>query len=354
MRDTSPLRDAEFLVPPGASRALDRALRELVPGLGWERARELIRSGKISVNGARALAPASQVDAGDRLSVRMAAPRPNRGDGLALGAREVVWIDPHVVVVAKPAGISTVPFDDGERGALSQRLPHLLATLGHAGRGRGALGVVHRLDKETSGLLVFARSHAAKAGLEGQLRRHSVERRYQALAAGAVSARTFRSRLIADRGDGRRGSTLHPRLGREAVTHVTVRERLDGVTWIECRLETGRTHQIRIHLGEAGHPLLGERVYGAPAVRAASSPAPRLMLHAGVLGFEHPITGEPLRFEREPPEDFLEVLGRARRAAPGERCAGTPPSLRAAHGPGEGEGEGEAVERRSPPRGRRR
>lgn len=307
-----PLQDGELVIGPGEPRPLDRALRELSAGLSWERARELIRRGKVWVAETRVLDPAARVRAGDRVSLRLSARRAMGAGAMTLGAEAVVWVDPHLVVVAKPAGLSTVPFDDGERGALSQLLPHLLVSLGQPGRGRGALGVVHRLDKETSGLLVFARSHAAKTGLEGQLRRHTVERRYEALATGEVIARTFRSRLVADRGDGRRGSTAHPRLGREAITHVTTRERLRGATWIECRLETGRTHQIRIHLGEAGHPLLGERVYGRAEVRASAPPAPRLMLHAGVLGFVHPVTGAPLRFERAPPEDFAGVLARLR------------------------------------------
>ncbi len=178
---------------------------------------------------------------------------------------------------------------------------------------------MHRLDKETSGLLVFARTWAAKQDLASQFRAHTVHRRYLAIASGDVRTQTLRTDLLDDRGDGRRGSARGggrpPPGARHAVTHVERLEGLGGVaTLVACRLETGRTHQIRIHLGEAGHPLLGERVYGPkdPARRAAAPEAPRLMLHAQELGFRHPGTGRDVRWERDAPADFVEVLRRLR------------------------------------------
>jgi 23S rRNA pseudouridine1911/1915/1917 synthase len=139
-----------------------------------------------------------------------------------------------------------------------------------------------------------------------------VERRYVALAHGSVRAATHHSRLVKDRGDGRRGSTEHPELGRDSVTHVKPLEALAGATLVECRLETGRTHQIRIHLAESGHPLVGERVYGR-SYRGERIEAPRLMLHAFELGFEHPTTGKPLHFEQPMPEDMERVVHALRR-----------------------------------------
>jgi 23S rRNA pseudouridine1911/1915/1917 synthase len=179
------------------------------------------------------------------------------------------------------------------------------------GRREAPLGIVHRIDKETSGLVVFARTLAAKRDLKQQFRIHTVRRRYRALAHGQVPERSISSRLVQDRGDGLRGSTNNPKLGRVATTHVRPLEALQGATFIECQLETGRTHQIRIHLAEAGSPLLGERVYSKNFPHPLLS-APRLMLHAQELGFVHPVTGKHLDFEEPLPEDVLLVLKRLR------------------------------------------
>ena len=163
-----------------------------------------------------------------------------------------------------------------------------------------------------AGRAVFARTLAATRGLKQQFRVHTVERRYVAIAHGAVRTATLRSRLVRDRGDGRRGSTENEELGRDAVTHVRVLEKLDGATLIECKLETGRTHQIRIHLSEEGHPIVGERVY-SKEYRGRLIAAPRLMLHAFELGFDHPATGKHLHFEAPMPPDFRDVLESLRR-----------------------------------------
>jgi len=169
----------------------------------------------------------------------------------------LLHVDPHVVVVEKESGVATVPFEEGERNALVQKVAHAIARGGRPRR----LHVVQRLDRGTSGVLVFARTELAREVLKAQLAAHSMERVYLAVAHGDVGARTFESRLVLDRGDRRRGSTRREDAGRLAITHVEPIERLRGATLLSCRLETGRTHQIRIHLAEAGHPILGERVY---------------------------------------------------------------------------------------------
>jgi 23S rRNA pseudouridine1911/1915/1917 synthase len=285
---------------------LDRALRSLFRGASWNAVRRLVETGKVSVNGELVRDPSEPVSRGASIAVQMRARRPRAQAALPAGA--LVHLDAHVVVVRKPAGLSTVPYDERETGTLVELLRAEL-------RGKSGPetppGVVHRLDKETSGLVVFTRTLAAKRALKQQFRFHSVDRRYVALAHGAVSSGTLRSRLVKDRGDGRRGSTENPVLGRDAVTHVRVRERLRGATLVECKLETGRTHQIRIHLSEAGHPLLGERVYGR-AYAGERIDAPRLMLHAFELGFEHPATGKRLHFEEPLPDDMLNVIERLR------------------------------------------
>jgi 23S rRNA pseudouridine1911/1915/1917 synthase len=242
------------------------------------------------------------------LAVSMRARRPTTREVLPKTA--FVHVDSQVAVVRKPAGVSTVPFDDTETDTLVDRVHQALKSMSRSSA--APPGIVHRLDKETSGLIVFARTLAAKRALKQQFRVHSVHRRYVAVAHGHVSAQTVRSRLVRDRGDSRRGSTENPTLGREAVTHVGVLEHLDGATLVECRLETGRTHQIRIHLAELGHPLLGETLY----MKGYTLPiidAPRLMLHARELGFSHPSSGEPLRFEEPLPDDMRLVLESLRR-----------------------------------------
>jgi 23S rRNA pseudouridine1911/1915/1917 synthase len=300
------------------SSSLDRHVRETW-GVSWGQARSWIASGKVRVGGRVVLEPTARVEQGDKVELALAAPRPRAG---ALSDEEVVHVDSQIVVVSKAAGLSTVPFEQVDRAerreegdTLDSRVREWLERRRLVPRGaRPSLGVVHRLDKETTGLIVFTRTWAAKQSLAGQFRRHTVHRRYLAIAHGDVQARTLRTVLIPDRGDGLRGSARGATgaQGREAITHVEPVERLRGATLVACRLETGRTHQIRIHLSESGHPLLGEPVY----VRDYSGPrldAPRLMLHAAELGFVHPTTEQEVRWELPLPDDIDQVLARLRR-----------------------------------------
>jgi 23S rRNA pseudouridine1911/1915/1917 synthase len=177
---------------------------------------------------------------------------------------------------------------------------------------------VHRIDRETSGLVVFARNVPASRILAEQFRLHTTHRRYLAIVAGRVVARTITTRLARDRGDGRRGSTSAED-GKEAITHVSPLEHFGSTaTLVECRLETGRTHQIRIHLAECGHPVCGERVYVPPRRGGTKDEprAPRVMLHAAELGFVHPVTGDELRFSSPLPADIRRLLGELRKAHP--------------------------------------
>lgn len=307
-------------VSPTLEGPLDRAVRALFQ-VSWGKARAWIAAGKVRVGPDVVTETTSRVRSGASLEVDEAARRPRGAD---LADDQVVFVDSQVVVVAKPAGVSTVPFDDGEVGTLDERVRAWLARRGLAPRGvRPSLGVVHRIDKETTGLVVFTRTWLAKQSLTSQFRAHTVHRRYLAIAHGDVRPGVLRSLLVGNRGDGLRGSAPAARkrgLGRAAegttdaraaVTHVERLEALSGATLIGCRLETGRTHQIRIQLSEAGHPLLGERVY----VRGFAGKlldAPRVMLHAAELGFVHPSTERPMRWEQPMPEDMREVLARLR------------------------------------------
>jgi 23S rRNA pseudouridine1911/1915/1917 synthase len=288
-------------LPGSGEKPLDRWLRELLPGKSWNELRRMVRTGKVFIDGSAVLDPNQAIRAGAELELRQNAPRATRTPALPKSA--ILFLDSQLVVVDKPAGISTVPYDENERGTLDQLV---METISQRGR-RAPLGIVHRIDKETSGIVVFTRTLAAKLALKNQFRFHSVGRRYVAIAHGAVKSGTVKSRLVKDRGDGRRGSTDDEELGREAITHVELKEKLRGASLLECRLETGRTHQIRIHLAERGHPLLGERVY-SKHYRGELIAAPRLMLHARELAFEHPQTGKRLEFERPLPPDIQGVL----------------------------------------------
>lgn len=301
-----PGAESRFVVPKEADgQSLDRTLRSLLGGESWNRVRRLIESGKIFVDGRTTTLPEQKLRAGQRLELRLNAPRPREG---ALEPDLIAYVDADVVVVHKPAGISTVPYEETERSTLDRKTAELLVR--REGVRRAPLGIVHRLDKETSGLIVFARNLPAKRALKNQFRFHTIERRYYAIANGVVRGQTFSSRLVQDRGDGLRGSTENTKLGRVATTHVKPLRSFSNATLLECRLETGRTHQIRIHLAEAGHPLVGERVYSRGHRGPHLVEAPRLMLHAFCLGFEHPRTRVPLSFQAEMPADMTQCIQR--------------------------------------------
>lgn len=310
--------DEAWVVPAGPEgaklRKLDGLLRDHL-GISWSEARRLVETGKVTVGGKVATASDRPVRAGEHIELRHRAPRPRTAQLKELGGDLLVYVDASVAVVRKPPGVSTVPFGDEppDQLTLDALVREVIAKRDKI-RGRAPLGVVHRLDRATSGLLVFARTVAAKKHLASQFREHSMHRVYLALAHGDVRAQTFRSYLVENRGDGLRGSARGgQREGQLAITHVEPKLRMKGATLVACRLETGRTHQIRIHLSEAGHPLVGETVYirnyGGPRIEA-----PRLMLHATELGFAHPEDDRPMLFSEPLPPDFEEVIERLRQA----------------------------------------
>lgn len=277
-------------------------LRRRCPGTSWGQARAWIGSGKVTVDGRLELDDASRVSSGAAVVLQMSAPR-HRPPELQV---RIVYRDAEVVVVDKPAGLSSVPFEPDERNTA---LDLTRAALRHLKTPSG-LHVVHRLDRDTSGLLLFARTKRAERSLANQLRGHSMERTYLAVAHGQVSAARLESRLVDDRGDGLRGSSRGPG-GRLSITHVRPLLHLPEATVCAVRLETGRTHQIRIHLAEGGHPVIGERVYIRDFARRGGRviESPRLLLHAAALSLEHPTHGGPLRFVAPVPTDFGPPLG---------------------------------------------
>ena len=280
-------------------------------GLPWSRARGLCAEGRVTVNGERWLDAALRVPAGATVVVEAHAPKLREG---TLARSAIVFADRDIVVVDKPPGMLSVADEPGNNDTLAHRARTVLRAIG--GRGDDtALGVVHRLDRDTSGVMVFARTAAAKRALALQFRAHDIDRVYHAIAHGVVEPARVETWLVPDRGDGLRGShgyfrrprgTIPPEAKR-AVTHLAPMRELTGATLVECRLETGRQHQIRIHLSELGHPLIGERVY-IRDYNGARIESPRPMLHAFSLGFAHPRTGERLAFEREAPADFQAMV----------------------------------------------
>ena len=287
-------------------------------GVAWSVAKRHVTTGKVFVDGACVTAIDHRLAAGQQVELRMAAPRPHDPEREGV----LVFDDAHVVVIDKPSGISSVPYEDRETGTAMDLIRGAWRRMGKPATSV-PLHVVHRIDRATSGLLMFAKSKRAEVGLAAQLRAHSMERTYLCVAHGVVAPGRIESNLVADRGDGLRGSTTwagrpgprgsltrgHAGQGKRAVTHVEVRQALRGATLCAVRLETGKTHQIRIHLAESGHPLVGEQVY----IRDYAGPvieAPRLMLHAATLGFVHPITGEHVALRSPVPADFTSVVDR--------------------------------------------
>ena len=314
--------------------------------LPWSKAKKLVESGVVRVAGQKTTDPAHRLKLGKRVEVTgpAAAPplaavkapakpalkakaKPASGKAKLPSAPVydgpqpvMVYSDDSVVVVDKPAGLTTMRHAEeaaefGERG--KTYLPTTLADLLPAmlGRPGKAVRAVHRIDRDTTGLVVFARTRVAEVALTDQFKAHSIERRYLALVRGKPKAGRIESILVRDRGDGRRGSSTTEE-GQKAVTHVKIVERLGDFTLVECRLETGRTHQVRIHLGEAGWPLCGEKVYDRP-INGAPAPdgsgARRPMLHAAVLAFVHPVNEDRMSWECPPSADMRDMVARLKR-----------------------------------------
>jgi 23S rRNA pseudouridine1911/1915/1917 synthase len=271
---------------------------------------------------ARAARAADKVREGDVVDVVPAGMRKTEARAEEGIAFEVLYADEAVVVVNKPAGLVVHP----ARGHAGGTLVNGLLARGYfdASAGSGGLadprdlegflrpGIVHRIDKGTSGILIVARTAQAREGLKEQFAAHTIERAYDALALGDVT-QTHHDTLHGRHPRDRLRFTTHVREGRHAVTDVKVLERFGGrATYVRCRLETGRTHQIRVHLAESGTPILGDALYGRPVqdakVRALAVTLGHQALHARVLGFVHPVTGETLRFEAPLPEDFSRAL----------------------------------------------
>jgi 23S rRNA pseudouridine1911/1915/1917 synthase len=333
----SPERRSPPTITVAEAAAVLSAVRAAAPGLSWSAAKKLLAARRITVNAILCVDEGRRVVPGDRIEIHER-PLPDIPSDASV---ELIHVDDDIVVVHKPAGMLTLrhPGDVNWTQARKDRQPsldecvcrllqrrhHSRADRSDSRRAAGRMGAatdsllaVQRLDRETSGVLVFARHEAAQTALIRQFARHTAERAYWCVVAGIPAVQTIRSLQVRDRGDGLRGgvAVAGPASGQTTdgtksqanrerlplmVTHLALRRTGRGLSELECRLETGRTNQIRIQLCELGHPVCGDVKYrspfGQPPVHDDSG-APRLMLHAARLGFLHPVNGQSLTFER--------------------------------------------------------
>jgi 23S rRNA pseudouridine1911/1915/1917 synthase len=293
---------------------LDKALAEAT-GLSRARVQGLIEEGRVDVAGKTASAPSMKVAEGAAFRIILAAAMPAAAlpEDIPL---VIAYEDQHLIVVDKPAGMVVHPAVGNITGTLVNALLHHCRGNLSGINGVARPGIVHRIDKDTSGLLVVAKSDAAHEGLAAQFAAHTVHRRYLAVTAGIPSPPegTIDARVGRSDADRKKMTVLpnNSSRGKSAITHYKVLERLDHAAQIECRLETGRTHQVRVHCASIGHPLLGDPAYGRtpkqlrPVLERLGFA--RQALHAAELGFQHPLTGEMVQFRSDLPQDMAELI----------------------------------------------
>lgn len=274
-------------------------------------AREAVRSGRVDVNGQVRDEPGVEVSASAALTFHPSRPARRK----VRTVLSVLAEEEDFLIVDKPAGLLSVPTPERESDTLLSRV---LDYLHHRYRRRPSAFVVHRLDRDTSGALLFARTRPALHHLQAPFREHRIDREYLALVEGEPPASgSFHADLIRDAGVGKRGVAREGQAGKRALTRYRVVEKLHRASLVSVRPETGRTHQIRVHFAAAGHPVVGDRVYGR-ARGTVSLEAPRQMLHARRLGFPHPRTGAPVAAESPLPEDFVRIVAALRRLSAAE------------------------------------
>jgi 23S rRNA pseudouridine1911/1915/1917 synthase len=304
----------------GDGLRLDKALAE-ASGLSRERVKALMGEGQVMLDGKAATQPSFKPEAGTQFAITVPAVTADEAEAEDIPL-SVVFEDEHLIVIDKPAGLVVHPAVGNYDGTLVNALLHhcqgQLSGIGGVARP----GIVHRIDKDTSGLLVVAKTDRAHEGLARQFADHSIERVYLAVVAGhpVPVAGTVEGSIARSSANRKKMALVADGRGKHAVTHYKTLERLDSSALVECRLETGRTHQVRVHLTSIGHPLLGDPAYGrTPArlrPRLAQLHFARQALHAAVLGFVHPVTGAALRFESKLPADMAGLLVDLRNKSP--------------------------------------
>jgi 23S rRNA pseudouridine1911/1915/1917 synthase len=293
--------------PDEAGERIDRYLAAVLAGeASRSQVQDWIRAGLVRVNG-KPVKPNCRLEAGDMLEVTMPEPEPEELEPEPIPL-DIVYEDRDVVVVNKPRGLVVHPAPGHQRGTLVNALLYHCRDLSGVG-GKIRPGIVHRIDKDTSGLLMAAKNDQAHQRLSEQLKAHAVVRKYTAVVQGIVphDRGTIDAPIGRDPRD-RKKFAVNPKSGKPAVTHFAVLERFREHTLLELSLETGRTHQIRVHMSYAGYPLEGDPLYGRRRKALMDGQA----LHASTLGFRHPASGEPMLFEAPLPEDMERLLGMLR------------------------------------------
>lgn len=293
---------------------LDRALADAVPTLSRERLKVLISAGAVSDRaGALARDPARKAEAGAEFRVAVPDPAPAHNEAQDIPLN-IAFEDEHLIVLDKPAGLVVHPAAGNLDGTLvNALLHHCQGSLSGIG-GVARPGIVHRIDKDTSGLMVAAKTDRAHEGLARQFAAHSIDRRYKAITSGQPTPPAGHVDAPLARSPTNRKKVAIVAGGKRAVTHYRTLARLRDAALVECKLETGRTHQVRVHMASLGHPLVGDPVYGRtkPSHRALLETLGfrRQALHAAVLGFIHPVTSNALSFESAMPADMQELFSR--------------------------------------------
>ncbi len=290
---------------------LDRALADAVPTLSRERLKVLIASGAVTRDGQMVRDPAKRAAAGDRLSVAVPVPTlpHNEAQDIPL---VIAYEDEHLIVIDKPAGLVVHPAAGNLDGTLvNALLHHCQGSLSGIG-GVARPGIVHRIDKDTSGLMVAAKTDRAHEGLARQFHDHSIDRRYRAIVGGIPRPAEGKVDAPLARSATNRKKIAIVQGGKRAVTHFRTMKTLKDAALVECRLETGRTHQVRVHMASIGHALLGDPVYGrtkgAQKALLETLGFRRQALHAAHLGFIHPVKSTALAFESDMPADMQELF----------------------------------------------
>jgi 23S rRNA pseudouridine1911/1915/1917 synthase len=303
------------VTPDMAGWRMDRALAVLVPTLSRERLKALMSAGAVTGGAGLMRDPARKAVAGDRLTVTIPQPAPSHAVAQDLNL-VVVYEDAHLLIVDKPAGLVVHPAAGNLDGTLVNALLHHCAGRLSGIGGVARPGIVHRIDKDTSGLLVVAKDDPTHEGLSRQFAAHTVERLYTAVVFGqpAPPAGRIEGSLARSSANRQKMAIVPAGRGKHAVTHYRMVQPLRDASVVECRLETGRTHQVRVHMASIGHPLLGDPAYGRTRSTHRADLAElgfaRQALHAATLGFVHPITKEKLSFASPLPADIQDLIGR--------------------------------------------
>lgn len=296
-----------------AGQRLDKSLAEALVQFSRERLKTLVQAGRLSGAAGVIWDPATKLKGGEQLHLKVPAARAahNIAQDIPL---PIIFEDDHLLIVDKPAGLVVHPAAGNFDGTLVNALLHHCAGRLSGIGGVARPGIVHRIDKDTSGLLVVAKTDPAHEGLAAQFARHSVERRYTAVVAGlpVPPAGRIAASLARSSADRQKMAIVKDGRGKHAVTHYRMVRGFAGAAQVECRLETGRTHQIRVHMASIGHALLGDAVYGRTPGRLApllqELGFARQALHAATLGFVHPITKAEQAFESPLPADMLALI----------------------------------------------